>query len=192
MHPNYFSTTFFLFPVSFSISSVSLFLTLNLLYSSPYLFHYYYTFFTELILFLLRLLFPRCFYIISLSFNISPIPLSLYMYNCIVLRSFCHLCIQYVQLYSTQVILSSLYLYNCTAFRSFCHLCICTTVHVSEHMGWVRNVDLMSVFFGPGKPQGVGILGRGPDGRVREIQGSVYEQPKGEVDGSCHSKEGSK
>jgi hypothetical protein len=124
MHPNYFSTTFFLFPVSFSISSVSLFLTLNLLYSSPYLFHHYYTFFfTEFILFLLRLLFPRCFYIISLSFNITPIPLSLYMYNCIVLRSFCHLFIcttvqpsghsgisLSVQLYSLNVIPSSLYL----------------------------------------------------------------------------------
>ncbi len=46
--------------------------------------------------------------------------------------------------------------------------------------------------FGSGKPQGVGISGRGPDGRVREIQGSVYEQPKEEADGSCHSKEGSK
>ncbi len=34
---------------------------------------------------------------------------------------------------------------------------------------------------------GVGISGRGPDGQVRELQGSVYEQPKGEVDGSCHS-----
>jgi hypothetical protein len=46
--------------------------------------------------------------------------------------------------------------------------------------------------FGSGKPQGVGISGRGPDGQAREIQGSVYEQPKEEVDGSCHSKEGSK
>jgi hypothetical protein len=46
--------------------------------------------------------------------------------------------------------------------------------------------------FGSGKPQEVGISGRGPDGQVREIQGSVYEQPKEEVDGSCHSKEGSK
>ncbi len=51
-------------------------------------------------------------------------------------------------------------------------------------MGWVRNVVLMSVYLGLEKPQGVGILGRGPDGQVREIQGSVYEQPKEEVDGS--------
>ncbi len=34
-------------------------------------------------------------------------------------------------------------------------------VVVSEHMGWVRNVVLMSVYFGFGKPQGVGISGRG-------------------------------
>jgi hypothetical protein len=58
---------------------------------------------------------------------------------------------------------------------------------VSEHMGWVRNVVLMNVYFGFGKPHGVRISGRGPDGQVREMQGSVYEQPKGEVDGSCHS-----
>ncbi len=32
---------------------------------------------------------------------------------------------------------------------------------VSEHMGWVRNVVLMNVYFGSGKPQGVGISGRG-------------------------------
>ncbi len=50
----------------------------------------------------------------------------------------------------------------------------------------------MSTYFGSGKPQGVGISGRGPDGQMREMQGSVYEQPKEEVDGSCHSKEGSK
>jgi hypothetical protein len=61
------------------------------------------------------------------------------------------------------------------------------TPTVSEHMGWVRNVVLMSVYFGFGKPQGVGISGRGPDGWVREMRGSVYEQPKEEVDGSCHS-----
>jgi hypothetical protein len=63
---------------------------------------------------------------------------------------------------------------------------------VSEHMGWVRNVVLMNVYLGLEKPQGVGIPGGGPDGQVREMQGSVYEQPKEEVDGSCHSKMGSK
>ncbi len=67
-----------------------------------------------------------------------------------------------------------------------------STVGVSEHMGWVRNVVLTSVYFWSGKPQGVRFSGRGPDGQVREIQGSVYEQPKEEMDRSCHSKEGSK
>ncbi len=55
-------------------------------------------------------------------------------------------------------------------------------------MGWVRNVVLMNVYLDLEKPQGVGISGEGPHGQVRE----VYEQPGKEVDGSCHSKEGSK
>jgi hypothetical protein len=60
-------------------------------------------------------------------------------------------------------------------------------------MGWVRNVVLMNVYSGSGKPQGVGISGgRGARWQDGEMQGSVYEQPKGEVDGSHHSKEGSK
>ncbi len=63
---------------------------------------------------------------------------------------------------------------------------------VSEHMSWVRNVVLMNVYLGLEKPQGVRISGKGPHGQVREMRGSVYEQPGKEVDGSCHSKEGSK
>jgi hypothetical protein len=46
--------------------------------------------------------------------------------------------------------------------------------------------------FGSGKPRGVGISG----GRVYEpgekVGKLVYEEPGNEVDGSCHSKEGSK
>ncbi len=61
-----------------------------------------------------------------------------------------------------------------------------------EHMGWVRNVVLMNVYLDLEKPQGVGISGEGPHGQVREMGGTVYEQPGKEVDGSCHSKEGSK
>ncbi len=45
---------------------------------------------------------------------------------------------------------------------------------------------------GLGNPRGSGFRVGGPDGQMREVQGSVYEQPKEEVDGSCHSKEGSK
>ncbi len=58
-------------------------------------------------------------------------------------------------------------------------------------MGWVRNVVLINVYLDLENP-GVGILG----GKVYEPgEGTgklVYEQPGNEVDGSCHSKEGSK
>ncbi len=64
--------------------------------------------------------------------------------------------------------------------------------NVRELMGWVRNVVLINVYLGLENPGGVGILG----GRVYEpgegMGKSVYEQPGNEVDGSCHSKEGSK
>jgi hypothetical protein len=47
--------------------------------------------------------------------------------------------------------------------------------------------------FWVGKPRGVGISGgEGARWQDGEMQGSVYEQPKREVDGSHHSKEGSK
>ncbi len=66
-------------------------------------------------------------------------------------------------------------------------------VYVSEHMGWVCNVILMNVHLGLRNPRGPGFrVGEGPDGQMGEMRGSVYEQPKEEVDGSCHSKEGSK
>ncbi len=59
-------------------------------------------------------------------------------------------------------------------------------VHVSELMGWVRNVVLIKCIFGSGKPRGVGISG----GRVNEPSEGmgklVYEQPRNEVDGSRH------
>ncbi len=46
---------------------------------------------------------------------------------------------------------------------------------------------------GLGNPGGSGFwVGEGPDGQDGEMQRSVYEQPKVEVDGSHHSKEGSK
>jgi hypothetical protein len=49
--------------------------------------------------------------------------------------------------------------------------------------------------FGSGKPWGVGILGFWDEGYMskgREVGSLVYEQPGNEVDGSYHSKEGSK
>ncbi len=65
-------------------------------------------------------------------------------------------------------------------------------LNVRERMGWVRNVVLMNVYLDLEKPRGVGILGEGPHGAGEGNEGSVYEQPGKEVDGSCHSKEGSK
>ncbi len=59
-------------------------------------------------------------------------------------------------------------------------------------MGWVPNVVLMNVYLGLEKPQGAGISGEGPHGQVREMKGVSFEQPGKEVDGFCHSKEGSK
>ncbi len=62
------------------------------------------------------------------------------------------------------------------------------SIIVSELVGWVRNVVLIKCIFGSGKPRGVGILG----GRVYEpVEGTgklVYEQPRNEVDGSCHKR----
>jgi hypothetical protein len=63
---------------------------------------------------------------------------------------------------------------------------------VSEHMALGSQCRPNECLFGSGKTPGGQDSGWGPDGRVREMQGSVYEQPKEEVDGSCHSKEGSK
>jgi hypothetical protein len=74
--------------------------------------------------------------------------------------------------------------------RSVIHIIIC--YYCKRTYGLGSQCRPNECLFGSGKPQGVGILGRGPDGQVREIQGSVYEQPKEEVDGSSHSKEGSK
>ncbi len=45
---------------------------------------------------------------------------------------------------------------------------------------------------GSGKPWGVGISGRGLYEPGEGMGKLVYEQPGNEVDGSCHSKEGSK
>jgi hypothetical protein len=46
--------------------------------------------------------------------------------------------------------------------------------------------------FGSGKPRGSGFWVGGYMSQMREMGKSVYEQPGNEVDGSCHSKEGSK
>ncbi len=50
----------------------------------------------------------------------------------------------------------------------------------------------MNVYLDLENPRGVGISGKGPHGLGEGNGESVYEQPGNEVDGSCHSKEGSK
>jgi hypothetical protein len=46
--------------------------------------------------------------------------------------------------------------------------------------------------FGKEKPRGVGNLGLGVYEQGGELGSSVYKQSETRVDGSCHSKEGSK
>jgi hypothetical protein len=58
-------------------------------------------------------------------------------------------------------------------------------VTVRELVGWVRNVVLMNVYLDLENLEG-------PHGAGEGNGVSVYEQPGKEVDGSCHSKEGSK
>ncbi len=65
-------------------------------------------------------------------------------------------------------------------------------VIVRELVGRIPNVVLMNVYLDLENPGVVGILGRGYMSQVREMGNLVYEQPGNEVDGSCHSKEGSK
>jgi hypothetical protein len=59
-------------------------------------------------------------------------------------------------------------------------------------MGWVRNVVLINVYLDLKKPQGARNLGGRVYGPGEGMGKLVYEQPGYEVDGSCHSKEGSK
>ncbi len=63
---------------------------------------------------------------------------------------------------------------------------------VRELVGRVRNVVLMNVYLDLGNSGGSGFWVRGYMSQVREMGKLVYEQPGNEVDGSCHSKEGSK
>jgi hypothetical protein len=65
-------------------------------------------------------------------------------------------------------------------------------LNVRELVGWVRNVVLMNVYFDLENPGGSGFWVGGSMSQGREMGELVYEQPGNEVDGSCHSKEGSK
>ncbi len=56
----------------------------------------------------------------------------------------------------------------------------------------VLDVVLMSVYLDLGNPRGAGFWDEGVYEQGREMESLVYEQPGYEVDGSYHSKEGSK
>ncbi len=59
-------------------------------------------------------------------------------------------------------------------------------------VSWVRIAVLMNVYLGLGNSGGSGFWNEGYMSQGREMDGLVYEQPEDKVDGSCHSKEGSK
>ncbi len=63
---------------------------------------------------------------------------------------------------------------------------------VLDLVSQVRDVILMNVYLDLGDPGGSGFWNEGYMGKGREMGRSVYEQPGNEVDGSYHSKEGSK
>ncbi len=56
----------------------------------------------------------------------------------------------------------------------------------------VRDVVLMNVYLDLGNPGGSEFWNEGYISKGRELGRSVYEQPGNRVDGSYHSKEGSK
>ncbi len=63
---------------------------------------------------------------------------------------------------------------------------------VLDLVSQVRDVVLMNVYLGLGNSGGSGFWNEGYMGKGREMERSVYEQPRNEVDRSYHSKEGSK
>ncbi len=63
---------------------------------------------------------------------------------------------------------------------------------VLDLVSWVRIAVLMNVYLGLGNSGGSGFWNEGYMSQGREMEGLVYEQPEDKVDGSCHSKEGSK
>jgi hypothetical protein len=65
-------------------------------------------------------------------------------------------------------------------------------IRVLDLVNQVRDVVLMSVYLELGNPGGSGFWDEGYMSKGWEMEDSVYEQPGNEVDGSYHSKEGSK
>jgi hypothetical protein len=63
---------------------------------------------------------------------------------------------------------------------------------VLDLVSQVRDAVLMSVYLDLGNPGGSGFWNEGYMSKGREMKSLAYEQPGNEVDGSYHSKEGSK
>ncbi len=84
-------------------------------------------------------------------------------------------------------------MYSCIIqTSSFLALYIHMYVLVLNLVSQVCDVVLMNVYLDLGNSGGSGFWNEGYMGKRREMGRSVYEQPRSEVDGSCHSKEGSK
>jgi hypothetical protein len=64
--------------------------------------------------------------------------------------------------------------------------------HVLDLVSQVHDVVLMNVYLDLRNSGGLGFWNEGYIGKGREMGRLVYEQPGNEVDGSYHSKEGSK
>jgi hypothetical protein len=65
-------------------------------------------------------------------------------------------------------------------------------ISVLDLVSWVRIAVLMNVYLGLGNSGGSGFWNEGYMSQGGGMEGLVYEQPEDNVDGSCHSKEGSK
>jgi hypothetical protein len=65
-------------------------------------------------------------------------------------------------------------------------------LHVLDLVSRVHDVILMNVYLDLGNTGGSGFWNGGYMSKGREIGRSVYKQPGNEVNGSYHSKEGSK
>ncbi len=63
---------------------------------------------------------------------------------------------------------------------------------VLDLVSQIRIVVLMNVYLGLGNSGGSGFWNEGYMSQGREMEGLVCEQPEGNMDGSCHSKQGSK
>ncbi len=69
---------------------------------------------------------------------------------------------------------------------------VSSVVVVLDLVSQVRDVVLMNVYLDLGNSGGSGFWNEEYIGKRREMGRPVYEQPGNEVDGSCHSEEGSK